>query len=276
MSLIRKVGDSGCYQWSIYILMFGYWVFNGLGIINIAFLFINPGFDCTTLGVPQLNCEHHICTHFPDESQWPAHEAEKTIESLVTEFGPFHCQHNYIIGPIRALMFLGWFLSTLVQVFKVSQLGKRRLILISLSFTVAGSLMLVLSWNMAVAAVGLFVLGLGNFTIVRFAYAIISEITERGLASKFTSCLPVGVTTGGIVLSYFYTLVKHWRFMTLYFQLIPSAILLLITFFLLEDPPESLLKTKDSERIRQALNKIGRINKGEDNLINEREVQEYL
>ena len=76
-------------------------------------------------------------------------------------------------------MFLGWFLSTLVQVFKVSQLGKRRLILISLSFTVAGSLMLVLSWNMAVAAVGLFVLGLGNFTIVRYASVIMSEITER-------------------------------------------------------------------------------------------------
>ena len=129
---------------------------------------------------------------------------------------------------------------------------------------------------MAIAAVGLFILGLGNFTIVRFSFAIISSITERELANKFISCLPLGVTTGGIILSYFYTLVKHWRFMTLYFQLIPSILLLLATFFLLEDPPESLLKTKNLERIRNALNKIGRINTGEDNIISEREIEEYL
>ena len=45
---------------------------------------------------------------------------------------------------------------------------------------------------------------------------------------------------------------------------------------LFEDTPLSLLKTKNVQKICASLNRIGRINKGEDNLVSEAEIEEYL
>ena len=83
-------------------------------------------------------------------------------------------------------------------------------------------------------------------------------------------------TIGGIIVSLMFEWLKHWRHVGLYFML-PLFILELLGFaFIYEDTPLSLLKTKDVNKVCAALNRIGRINKGEDNLISEAEIQEYL
>ena len=54
--LVEKLGTKGCYQWTIYTLVFLFWTFNGMMSLSISFLFMNPGFDCTTLNVSPMDC----------------------------------------------------------------------------------------------------------------------------------------------------------------------------------------------------------------------------
>ena len=59
-------------------------------------------------------------------------------------------------------------------------------------------------------------------------------------------------------------------------MLIPYTIIFIVLIFFFQDTPQSLLKTKTAKEICQAINKIGRINKGEDNIVTEEEVEEFL
>ena len=101
-SLIQKVGDQGCYQFLVYGLVAMIWFLFGISSISIVFMFLNPGFDCTSLGVSKLECENYVCSHFQG-AQRSQYLAEKEMESLVTEFGPFHCENNYLINFFKAL-----------------------------------------------------------------------------------------------------------------------------------------------------------------------------
>ena len=58
--------------------------------------------------------------------------------------------------------------------------------------------------------------------------------------------------------------------------LLPLTLLLLLTIFIFQDTPYSLLKSKSAKEICESLNRIGRINKGIDNLVSEEEVIEFL
>ena len=69
-SLIQKVGSKGCYQWIIYVLVFLYWVENNFILSSISFIFMNPGFDCTTLGVTKIDCEEYVCLHIDPTEQY--------------------------------------------------------------------------------------------------------------------------------------------------------------------------------------------------------------
>ena len=59
-------------------------------------------------------------------------------------------------------------------------------------------------------------------------------------------------------------------------MLIPFALQLVCFLLIYEDAPLSLLKTKNTKKICASLNRIGRINKGKDDLISEQEIEEYL
>ena len=55
-------------------------------------------------------------------------------------------------------------------------------------------------------------------------------------------------------------------------MLIPYFLIFVFTILVFEDTPQSLLKTKTAKEICESLNRIGRINSGEDNLVSEEEV----
>ena len=77
---------------------------------------------------------------------------------------------------------------------------------------------------------------------------------------------------GGMILSFAYGQIKEWRTVSVYFLLIPLVILLILVFLFFEDTPYSLLKSKTAKEISESLNRIGKINTGEDNLVSEEEI----
>ena len=177
---------------------------------------------------------------------------------------------------MRAILFIGFAISLSVQVIYINNQSRKKSLLLCYFFCIAGSLLMMVSQKIEVACVGLFIIGLGNMNPTKFGLAIISEITEQTLANKFISSTPIGVTIGGILTPVFYEAINNWRLFTLYFQLLPSILVFLVIFFIFEDTPQSMMKTGECDDICKALNRIGKINKGQSNIVSREEIEEYL
>ena len=67
--LMQKVGDQGCYQWIIYAMTVLNWFLSSTFTYSLTFLFLQPGFDCTVLNVPEINCQDYVCSHLDKQER---------------------------------------------------------------------------------------------------------------------------------------------------------------------------------------------------------------
>ena len=77
-----------------------------------------------------------------------------------------------------------------------------------------------------------------------------------------------GSTAGGLLCSFAFEELKDWRLVG-YCLVISSSLLFITTFIFLEETPKFLMKTKNTKKVCEALNRIGKINTGMDNLVSE-------
>ena len=109
-----------------------------------------------------------------------------------------------------------------------------------------GSLLLVFSSSLALASISLFLIGYGLSIPSCYIISIVTEVTEPNLSKKFIATINGPEIIGGMLISYAYGQIKEWRAVSIYFILIPTIILLIITILFLEDTPYSLLKSKSA------------------------------
>lgn len=88
--------------------------------------------------------------------------------------------------------------------------------------------------------------------------------------------ISVGYTLSAVVISLAYNYLQNWRSVTLCLLVLVSALILFLTVFFLEDSPSSMIKSRNVAYTCSILNRIGKINKGEENIISEEEVEEYF
>ena len=88
--LMNRVGDDGIYQWIIYLIVVLVWFIDGIISFSTPLLYLNTEFDCSSFGIASTECEHYVCSHF-SPAERVQYEKEGGIESLATDFGPFHC-----------------------------------------------------------------------------------------------------------------------------------------------------------------------------------------
>ena len=125
----------------------------------------------------------YICSHFQgtERSQY---KAEKEIESLVTEFGPFHCEKNYLINFFKALLFLGMLLGNVVTNCLVGRISLKKIIVLSLGISMVNSLIFCLSLSITMANLGWFLVGFGMNGQMYYTVSIINEVVSPELESK--------------------------------------------------------------------------------------------
>ena len=177
---------------------------------------------------------------------------------------------------MKSFLGFGKMVSLFISMLIVGRVSKRKILLVSTAFGMAGALAMVLAPSLEVACIGFFLLGLAYLCPTQLGVALISEFTEKTLSTKFTGSLIIGSTVAGMLVPLGYVLVPHWRYFSLYFVLIPAVLIFLCSWLILEDTPHELMKTKDAAEICRVLNRIGNINKGEPNLVTEEEVRDYL
>ena len=123
------------------------------------------------------------------------------------------------------------------------------------------------------ACVGLFFAGAGCESTIRISMAIFAEIVEYNKRQAYSIALEIGFGVSGILVGLLYWALKDWRIIIIIFCCVPCFILLLVMIFFLEETPKFLITKGTPEKAEKALNKIGKINTGESNLITQEDIE---
>ena len=115
--------------------------------------------------------------------------------------------------------------------FTEEKIGKRMMLLLTISAACIGSLVLFFSKSMIFVVIGEFVLGLGIYAPLRFGVAIISDMTNQTLSEKFIGLLSVGPILGGFITSLVFSSVKDWRTVIFFLYFLPYISILIVVFF---------------------------------------------
>ena len=146
------------------------------------------------------------------------------MESLVTEFGSFHCEGLYTLGWLRSSVFVSQIVGIVFFMFLEESIGKRRMYLVGLFSNTVGGLALFLSQSMEMAVVGQIILGFSSLTLLRFFVSVISDATQPALSEKFISSLTGFYGGGGVIGPLAYSVIRNWRYVVLYFYGLPFGV----------------------------------------------------
>ncbi len=96
-----------------------------------------------------------------DLSQCDKFIEPKEVESLATEFGSFYCKDEQFLCLIKTVMYIGNTIGVLAFGILSDNIGRKKALVWSQFFVCIGMVVLSASWNIYVAGVGLFLIGLG-------------------------------------------------------------------------------------------------------------------
>ena len=146
--LIEKVGDRGLYQWIIYIILVLLTFSAGTSFSSLAFLFLQPGFDCSAFSVAEINCQKFICSKFNAEDR-KSYLVPQQTNTLTTEFGFDECEGVYTIGFFKSLLLLAMAISPIMVNCCISYTSKKLIFRIFVTIQIIGSVLLVISSSIA-------------------------------------------------------------------------------------------------------------------------------
>lgn len=83
------------------------------------------------------------------------------MKTIATEFGSYQCDNTVYLNLVQSCTYVGGLIGYFFFSFLADNYGRRPTYIISWSIATGGCLMFVLSQNLPMVAVGLFMLGLG-------------------------------------------------------------------------------------------------------------------
>ena len=155
------------------------------------------------------------------------------MESLATEFGPYHCGGNITLSYYKACQGFGQFVGMFIAVMISDNISRKKAFLFCLFVCNFGMFLICIAQNMTTAVVGIFIIGLSNSPTTRIIQNIISETTQKNLKQKFISTMWISVSVGYFLLTVLYENIGHWRFSMLYSGLLPGITFLIVFYILI-------------------------------------------
>ena len=149
--LLERVGGNGKYQtislcvWSCIMMVMGTTTF------FIPFLFYQNDYQCPE-GV--TNCKEYVCSLPASERTQFVHD---DLYSLATKFGDYRCDNNVEIDRLQSFIFLGGIVGVLIGTFINEVITKRKIIILSVAFSIIGLGITVLGDTLLKASIGLLI-----------------------------------------------------------------------------------------------------------------------
>ncbi len=112
--------------------------------------------------------------------------------------------------------------------------GRKFSLLISITVCVVGNILVSSSFNIVVAAIGLFLSGGGANASANTSLCFFNEITNNYKRQKYSILVQFSFTIGAILVNGFYYIIPHWRVISVFLITIPSLISLFMVFFYIQ------------------------------------------
>ena len=129
-----------------------------------------------------------------------------------------------------------------------------------------GTVIVACSVNIYMVAVGLFFSGCGCDAAINICFFFFGEVVGDERRQKYSVFVQIFFTLGAMIITFFFSVIDSWRINWICLVTVPAIIELLLLIFYIEETPQFLLK-KGVAVTKKALNRIGRINKNQDNIL---------
>jgi len=105
--------------------------------------------------------------------------------------------------------------------------------------------------------------------------AVFGEVVDYYIRQKYSVALEIFFGLSGVCVGLVYLAFGQWRIITGCFILLPAVVQLFMLIFYLEETPKFLIK-KGKDIAIKSLNRVGKINLGEDELVTEEDIDSVI
>lgn len=117
-------------------------------------------------------------------------------------------------------------------------------------------------------AAGLFMCGCGCDAGINICFFFFGEVVGDEKRQKYSVIVQVFFCLGAMIITLFFYLISEWRINWIILVAAPSVIEIVLLWYYIEETPQFLLK-KGVNQTLKAMNRIGRINKNREDILDE-------
>ena len=121
-------------------------------------------------------------------------------------------------------------------------LGRRLTMMVCLSASLVGYLIVIFAGSLVAASVGLFVCGFGIETCFNLGLYFVSELLENRRRQRIAVFIQGIFCVGGLFTVLIFYLLKDWKIIFIVFCLIPLVACLAFNIFFVKETPQFLIK----------------------------------
>ena len=162
--------------------------------------------------------------------------------------------------------YFGAFIGYIAISFFSDNFGRKSSMVVSWGICTLGTVIVACSVNIYMVAVGLFFSGCGCDAAINICFFFFGEVVGDERRQKYSVFVQIFFTLGAMIITFFFSVIDSWRINWICLVTVPAIIELLLLIFYIEETPQFLLK-KGVAVTKKALNRIGRINKNQDNIL---------
>lgn len=182
--------------------------------------------------------------------------------SLANLSGDYRCpEETSELDLAQTLMFSGVSIGIFVLAMVGGLVGKRRLLLVSMWVCLLGMGLMVWSGSLIIGGVGMFCAVLGSNTSTNLVYTVITETVSSRYRANFSMIAMTSFAIGGLGNVLWFYLLRDFRLVILFFNLIPGVLVMLALIFFIKDTPMCLVTKNSPENALKKLEFIAKVNK---------------
>jgi MFS family permease len=143
--------------------------------------------------------------------------------------------------------------------------------LVSWAICTVGTIIVAASQNVYMVAIGLFMCGCGSDAGINICFFFFGEVVGDAKRQKYSVIIQIFFCLGAMIITLFFYLISEWRTNWLILVTGPAVVEMVLLWYYIEETPQFLVK-KGVNQTLKAMNRIGKINKGKDDILDEDDV----
>lgn len=148
----------------------------GTVLLSPSFLFMNDQYACEEMGLLVPDCKKAVCEIDDPELRKTYFAKNKdNIKSAASDYGPFMCEDEYLLDIIKSGPYFGSLIGYFLSSFIAGNVGRKKLMTISLGISSVGSVLAVAGFNLTMVVIGVILSGMGINVACGMSFCYLAE-----------------------------------------------------------------------------------------------------